>query len=63
MTGEAIPFEVRQIGEAFNTVLAYRNLLLPITYDNYAIVRERLDFLKSWTMTNSADIESENQES
>ena len=48
VTGDAIPFEVRQIGESFNTVLAYRNPLLPITYDNYMIVRERLDFLKSW---------------
>ena len=48
VTGDAIPFEVRQIGEAFNTVLASRNPLLPITYDNYMIVRERLDFLKSW---------------
>src|SRR5208282_2297518 len=28
VTGDAIPFEVRQIGEAFNTVLAYRNPLL-----------------------------------
>src|SRR5580704_5820131 len=35
VTGDAIPFEVRQIGEAFNTVLAYRNPLLPITHDNY----------------------------
>ena len=47
VTGDAIPFEVRQIGEAFNTVLAYRNPLLPITYDNYMTVRQRLDFLKS----------------
>ena len=55
---EAIPFEVRQIGEAFNTVLAYRNPLLPITYDNYMIVRERLDFLKSWIDDRLTDIES-----
>ena len=58
VTGEAIPFEVRQIGEAFNTVLAYRNPLLPITYDNYMIVRERLDFLKSWIDDRLADIEN-----
>ena len=31
VSGDAVPFEVRQIGEAFNTVLAYRNPLLPIT--------------------------------
>ncbi len=58
VTGDAIPFEVRQIGESFNTVLAYRNPLLPITYDNYMIVRERLDFLKSWIDDRLADIES-----
>ena len=32
VTGDDIPFEVRQIGEAFNTVLAYRNPL-PIVPD------------------------------
>ncbi len=48
VTGDAIPFEVRQIGEAFNTVLAYRNPLLPVTHDNYMKVRELLDFLKAW---------------
>jgi hypothetical protein len=58
VTGDAIPFEVRQIGEAFNTVLAYRNPLLPITYDNYMIVRGRLDFLKSWIDDRLTDIES-----
>ena len=40
VSGDDIPFEVRQIGEAFNTVLAYRNPLLPITHDNYMKVRE-----------------------
>jgi hypothetical protein len=58
VTGDAIPFEVRQIGESFNTVLAYRNPLLPITYENYMIVRERLDFLKSWIDDRLTDIES-----
>ena len=58
VSGDAVPFEVRQIGEAFNTVLAYRNPLLPITYDNYMIVRERLDFLKCWIDDRLADIES-----
>jgi hypothetical protein len=58
VTADAVPFEVRQIGEAFNTVLAYRNPLLPITHDNYMIVRERLDFLKSWIDDRLNDIES-----
>jgi hypothetical protein len=35
VSGDDIPFEVRQIGEAFNTVLAYRNPLLPITRQLY----------------------------
>ena len=48
VSGDNIHFEVRQISEAFNTVLAYRNPLLPITHDNYMKFRELLDFLKSW---------------
>src|SRR6476620_12549110 len=55
---EAIPFEVRQTGAAFNTVLAYRNPLLPITHDNYMKVRELLDFLKSWIDDRIGDIQS-----
>ena len=58
VTGDAIPFEVRQIGEAFNTVLAYRNPLLPITHDNYMKVRELLDFLKAWIDERLGDIQS-----
>jgi hypothetical protein len=57
VSGDAVPFEVRKIGEAFNTVLAYRNPMLPVTYDNYMIVRENLDFLKSWIDGRLADIE------
>jgi cytochrome P450 len=58
VTGEDIPFDVRQIGEAFNTVLAYRNPLLPITHDNYMKVRELLDVLKSWIDDRIGDIQS-----
>jgi hypothetical protein len=58
VTGDAIPYEVRQIGEAFNTVLAYRNPLLPITHDNYMKVRELLDFLKAWIDERIGDIQS-----
>jgi hypothetical protein len=58
VTGDDIPFQVRQIGESFNTVLAYRNPLLPITYQNYMIVREHLDFLKSWIDGRLDDIEN-----
>lgn len=56
--GEAIPKEVRDIGEAFNTVLAYRNPMLPIVYENYMTVRKHLDFLKQWIDKHVADISS-----
>jgi hypothetical protein len=39
----AIPAKVRQIGEAFNTVLAYRDPLQQIVYENYMTVRTLLD--------------------
>ena len=42
--GSDIPREVREIGEAFNTVFAYRDPLLSITYHNYMKVRELQDF-------------------
>src|ERR1700729_3598684 len=46
--GDAIPPQVRTIGEAFNTVLAYRDPTQPVVYDNYMTVRALLDFLKTW---------------
>ena len=46
--GDAIPPQVRTIGESFNTVLAFRDPTQPIVYDNYMTVRALLDFLKSW---------------
>ena len=52
------PVRCVQIGEAFNTVLAYRDPLLPITYDNYMKVRELQDFLKSWIGERIGDIQS-----
>jgi cytochrome P450 len=58
VTGDDVPFEVRQIGEAFNTVLAYRSPLLPVVHDNYMKVRELLDVLKSWIDERIADIQS-----
>jgi cytochrome P450 len=56
--GEAVPPRVRQIGEAFNTVLAYRDVTQKIVYDNYMIVRSHLDFLKQWIDDRLADITS-----
>ena len=46
--GDAVPTRVRQIGESFNTVLAYRDPTQKIVYVNYMIVRSHLDFLKAW---------------
>jgi hypothetical protein len=46
--GNAVPAKVRQVGEAFNTVLAYRDPLQQIVYENYMTVRTLLDFLKQW---------------
>jgi len=56
--GEAVPKEVRQLGEAFNTVLAYRNPMLPIVYENYMTVRKHRDLLKQWIDKHLKDISS-----
>ncbi len=55
---EDIPDRVRLIGEAFNTVLAYRDPTQRIVYENYMTVRAHLDFLKSWIDQKLADISS-----
>jgi cytochrome P450 len=46
--GDAIPPQVRTIGESFNTVLAFRDPMQPIVYENYMTVRALLNFLKAW---------------
>ncbi len=56
VASQQIPDQVREIGEAFNTVLAYRNPLQPIVYENYMAVRKRLDFLKKWIDDRLEDI-------
>ena len=56
--GDAIPAKVRQIGEAFNTVLAYRDPLQQIVYENYMTVRTLLDFLKQWIDERIEDIDA-----
>ena len=58
VTGTDIPDQVRQIGAAFNTVLAYRDPTQKIVYDNYLTVRKNLDFLKSWIDGRLTDIQS-----
>jgi hypothetical protein len=54
--GDAIPQEVREIGESFNTVLAYRDPTQQIVYKNYMNVRAKLSFLKSWIDDRLTDI-------
>ena len=55
---DAIPARVRQIGDSFNTVLAYRDPTSRIVYENYMTVRANLEFLKSWIDDRIADIVS-----
>jgi hypothetical protein len=55
--GDAIPAGVRQIGESFNTVLAYRNPTPQIVFENYMKVRSLLDSLKEWIDERVRDLE------
>ena len=54
--GEAVPSEVRQIGESFNTVLGYRDPLLGIVYENYMKVRALRTPLKTWIEDRIQDV-------
>jgi hypothetical protein len=56
--GEAVPPQARAIGESFNTVLAYRNPMEPIVYENYMTVRALLGPLKEWIDQRLDDIET-----
>ena len=46
--GDAVPPQVRTIGESFNAVLAFRDPTQSVVYDNYMTVRALLNFLKTW---------------
>jgi hypothetical protein len=54
--GDAVPARVREIGYAFNTVLAYRDVTQKIVYENYLTVRSHLAFLKEWIDDRLADL-------
>ena len=56
--GDAVPARVRDLGMAFNTVLAYRDVTQKIVYDNYMTVRAHLAYLKEWIDDRLADITS-----
>ncbi len=48
LTGDEIPKEVREIGESFNTALAYLTPTKKIVFDNYMKVRQLRPFLQDW---------------
>lgn len=54
--GDAIPPQIRTIGESFNTVLAYRDPTQQIVYENYMTVRALLPFLKEWIDARVQDV-------
>ena len=54
--GDAIPASVREIGQSFNTVLAYRDPTQKIVYDNYMTVRSHLASLKRWIDDRISDL-------
>ena len=56
--GDAVPPQIRTIGEAFNTVLAYRDPLQEIVYENYMTVRALRPFLTKWIDDRLDDIEN-----
>ena len=55
--GGAVPPQIRTIGESFNTVLAYRDPLQEIVYENYMTVRALRPFLTKWIDARLNDIE------
>ena len=54
--GAAVPAEIREVGEAFNTVLAYLDPRMPLVHDNYMRVRGKLDFLNTWIEARVGDV-------
>jgi hypothetical protein len=56
--GAELPGPVREIGAAFNAVLAFRDPTQKVVYDNYMTVRKHLAFLKSWIADRLTDISS-----
>jgi hypothetical protein len=56
VSGDAIPDLVRQIGQSFNAVLAYREPTLKIYYDNYMTVRSQRAFLRQWIDDRIGDV-------
>ncbi len=54
--GDAIPPGVRQIGESFNTVIAFRDPSLGLVYENYMKVRALRTPLKEWIDEKMKDV-------
>lgn len=56
ISGDIIHPNIRQIGESFNTVLAYLNPTEKIVYENYMKVRELRPFLTNWIAARVEDV-------
>jgi hypothetical protein len=53
---DAIPVEVRQIGESFIAILGYGYPTLQVVHDNYMHVRRLRPFLKDWIAQRVQDL-------
>ncbi|MEL7227379.1 MAG: hypothetical protein AAGL17_21750, partial [Cyanobacteria bacterium J06576_12] len=58
VSGDDIPSDIRQIGESFNTALAYLSPIKDIVHDNYVRVRSLRPFLTQWIGERVEDIAS-----
>ncbi|MEM9944773.1 MAG: hypothetical protein AAF810_01730, partial [Cyanobacteria bacterium P01_D01_bin.36] len=56
VSGADIPLEVRQIGESFNTALAYLSPIKDIVHDNYVRVRALRPTLTDWIGERVVDV-------
>lgn len=53
-----VPNRIRQIGNSFNTVLAYRDPTQRIVYENYMTVHDNLGYLKGWIDEKISDMKA-----
>jgi hypothetical protein len=56
VTGDAVPFEVRQIGNSFNAVIGYWDPRLPVVHENYMRVRALREPLRAWIDARVQDV-------
>jgi cytochrome P450 len=56
VTGDAIPFEVRQFGNSFNAVIGHWDPRLPVVHENYMRVRALREPLRAWIDARVQDV-------